>query len=608
MREMLELIKEKIRKDHSGDKNQLDVIFSDDKRIILEAPAGCGKTKTMISKIAYLIASGNLPNPKKVLALTFSVNAAYKIKKDIANNLPQIFQSQNIAPHELNKKVQATNYHGFSRQLLKQYGYLLEPKLKEIDILQGVGDSKFDVKKTNLAIPDHELSWIESFSIEITNNNIHKVNTDRDKYLDKIMSMFLSQNYITFNAIILYVLKLFEEYPEIKKLCHKCFPLIIVDEFQDTNMLGWSLLQTLISNDTNLFILGDPLQRIYGFIGAIDKLMEKCKIRFNMTKKELTTNYRFQNNQNLQSLDKNIREIAKYPDNPEIKNTAKILLYQKDNQDEEAKFICKTLKNAFQKHRVSNFAILVKQRGKNVDKIIDVLERENINYFYALFSEEQEEYRYFHLKSANIFKELIKKNNTIFNNTISNRFLKDIETEFSGQPDKMIASLISLLKTFLQVLSSEYSFLDIEERINFTKDTLEGMSLKQYLGYVNSKVIITTIHGAKGLEWDYVLLPDMEKWGFPSYNGLCRYCIDFDNSSNNLCNHLCDIDWNKAKLNDKFMKKYFEELSVFYVAVTRAKKNVCFTHSNKRINNKGLSSSTNLSCFLKFPGIEKKCK
>jgi len=80
---------QKLRELHSGDEKQLEVI-SESKRLIVEAPAGCGKTKTMISKVAYLLATGKISHPKKILALTFSVNAAYKIKKELAEYLPSL--------------------------------------------------------------------------------------------------------------------------------------------------------------------------------------------------------------------------------------------------------------------------------------------------------------------------------------------------------------------------------------------------------------------------------------------------------------------------------------------------------------------------------------
>lgn len=64
-----------IREKHSGDAEQLDFIFSEDSRIIVTAPAGCGKTTAMVSKIAWELSVGHISSNKKVLALTYSVNA-----------------------------------------------------------------------------------------------------------------------------------------------------------------------------------------------------------------------------------------------------------------------------------------------------------------------------------------------------------------------------------------------------------------------------------------------------------------------------------------------------------------------------------------------------
>jgi DNA helicase-2/ATP-dependent DNA helicase PcrA len=60
-------------------RNSLKLFFLDSPRLLVEAPAGYGKTTTMISRIAYLFASGHIPNPKRILGLTFSVNAALKV-------------------------------------------------------------------------------------------------------------------------------------------------------------------------------------------------------------------------------------------------------------------------------------------------------------------------------------------------------------------------------------------------------------------------------------------------------------------------------------------------------------------------------------------------
>ena len=88
---------------------------------------------------------------------------------------------------------------------------------------------------------------------------------------------------------------------------------------------------------------------------------------------------------------------------------------------------------------------------------------------------------------------------------------------------------------------------------------------------------------------DYVILPDMEKDSFPNWYGLCGRC-----KNGNDCNFVMTKDIEKS---------FFEELSVFYVAVTRAKKQVFFTASHKQLTNRGIFEK-NYSCFMKLPGIE----
>ena len=89
---VIDKVKEKIIARHQGDEKQLDVIFTLANRLLVEAPAGYGKTNTMVSKIAYMLATKQIPNPKRLLALTFSVNAAYKIKKDVTQQVPLLLR------------------------------------------------------------------------------------------------------------------------------------------------------------------------------------------------------------------------------------------------------------------------------------------------------------------------------------------------------------------------------------------------------------------------------------------------------------------------------------------------------------------------------------
>ena len=81
-------------------------------------------------------------------------------------------------------------------------------------------------------------------------------------YNDIVIKKLLPHDCITHNAIILFVLEIFTNYTEIKKFYQSYYPLIVVDEFQDTNCIAWKLLESIISEQTQLLFLGDSLQRI----------------------------------------------------------------------------------------------------------------------------------------------------------------------------------------------------------------------------------------------------------------------------------------------------------------------------------------------------------
>lgn len=590
-----ELIK-RIEEYHKGDKEQLEVILSNQKRLIVEAPAGYGKTKTMISKIAYLIATERISYPKRVLALTFSVNAAYKIKKDVAENLPVLLATQKVSPVSLRNKVFASNYHGFCRRVLRLYGYLLHENLRNIELLKVIDDGNVEeLVSLGIGIDSTKANEISNFNDAVKKINRDYLNNNSEAYLADVATVFLPNNYIPFNAILLLTIDLFKKYPQILDFYKNYFPAIIVDEFQDTNLLSWSLLNKLIDKNDNaqVVFMGDSLQRIYGFIGAIPDLMNIAQKKYGMYPMQLKTNHRFKDNPILLKLDKNLRENAANPRDPIIEAPVNIELYEAPDQQKEAEGVLGILQSVFKKDQLDKVAILVKQRGNNVDKILSVLRAQNVNFFYALFSDEDKEYIKFHKVVLSSFLKILSSGSRI-NRATCDKLLKEVKEQYNGEDSEFLDSLYKLLQTFLRNIFVEFIFLSGEEKIDFILDTLENNSLKQYLSHVDSQVIVSTIHGAKGLEWAYVILPDMEKNSFPNFPALCIVC----NNRNS-----CNIDWNQIPPGVAFENKFYEELSVFYVAATRAQKNIFFSYSKKRIAQGGQDSLTNLSCLLKLPGI-----
>lgn len=581
-------IEDKIKNEHFGDEKQLEIIFSKTNRLVIEAPAGYGKTKTMVSKIAYMLASNQIPYPKKLLALTFSVNAAYKIKKDVTENIPIILGSKEYN-FNISDKISVSNYHGFARRILKKYGYKIYSNLSEIDKFQSIDDSK--IENLTQFIPGLGFSnaeFLSNFNLAVKNVNGNFIKENIDNYNKIVIEKLLPLEVIPYNAILSLAYKLLKDYPVISGFYQKLYKTILVDEYQDTNALSYYLLNCLLSDNSNIILMGDSLQRIYGFIGAIPNLLSYSENKFKLERITLNKNYRFQYNKEMLILDKNIRINAENPVYPNISEVANIKCSLLNNQIEEAEYLINKSTDIISKNPDSKVAILVKQRGKNIEAIIENFNNNSIEFFYGLFSEDDSDYVKFNHECLFEFIELLRLKNQI-TKKITHTLIENIKKK-NTKTDALTLSLFNLLEIFLSKVFSDFSFLSNDEKISLIKDTFENNGLKQYIEFVDSKIIISTIHGAKGLEWDFVIIPDMESNSFPNYWGLCGICR---------CSHNC-----KLIITKEIEPKFLEELSVFYVAVTRARKQVYFSASKTQINSRNQIARCNISCFLSLPGIQ----
>lgn len=586
------LIKELLSKKHEGDEKQLEVIFTDEPRILVNAPAGYGKTHTMVSKIAYMISTNQIPNPKKLLALTFSLNAAYKIKKDVIAQVPTILKATNNAII-VEDKVKVSNYHGFCRHILKLYGYKINKKLSEIELLENFDDSQTqNIAKFFPKISLEDVNTLVEFNACVKNKKGVEIKDKIDNYNNLILSQIISDSKLPYNAIITLTIKLLRDFPKIQAFYQDLYCVLLVDEFQDTNILSYWILTLLTNTKTKLILLGDELQRIYGFIGAYDKLFSHSTDRWNLKEIRLVQNYRFRNNPDMLLLDQNIRKNAEVIDNQTIQENANINFALCDNQEEEAKNIISTIHDIQSKFPLSKIAILVKSgKNKNTLKIIEIFQQNNISFFFGLFTDEDAEYTSFTNMCSSTFSKLLI-NNFLITKRFTKKLIKEINVIYSNEIGKkpIIDSSIILLEIFCNKLFTEFASATNEEKISLIRETFENNNLRQYIEFVDSNIIFSTIHGAKGLEWDFVIMPDMEQNILPSFISTCKTC-----QSSTVC---------KVDISSKIPENIFlEELSVFYVGVTRARKNIYFSASKTQIYNNNNIGNKNISCFLKLKGL-----
>lgn len=590
-------IKEKIAIQHEEDEKQLEVIFSDSLRLIVEAPAGYGKTTTMISRIAYLFASGKIPNPKRILGLTFSVNAALKVKREVASKLPSLIGTQN-SPIAISEKATITNYHGFCKAILKKYGYLISPILrKDINLFRALGDSEIENQKAlKVILSTDELQQLKDMETSVKEARMPESQAIR-LYNEIVKEKLLPLNIITHNAVILFVLEIFERYAEVKKFYQNFYKLIVVDEFQDTNCIAWALLEEIITDNTQLLFLGDPLQRIYGFIGALPNIMASVVEQYGMTKVVLSKNYRFRSNPEMLKLDKNVRANASTYFAPCIQSDkiAKLPGFWGISQQDEAQQITSKVQ-ALIGDGAEKIALLFRGRGKNAEIVESELSKANIPYFYGMFTDEDTEYINFHNACQEEFIRRFGSQKAISKKALSS-FSNGMKTVYSSKHGKTIDSLLKLLDALVEKVSIDYADLLPADKYALLLDIFENRQLKQAMEYVDSAVILSTVHGAKGLEWDYVILGDIERWLFPGYH-ICNGCTNkFVSTSNCRCTL-------PSVLSSSFRDVILDELSVFYVGITRAKKQVFVSASAKRLNYYSNEKDSIFSCMASMPGIK----
>jgi len=572
-------LEEIIREKHSNDEEQLEFIFSDDKKIIVTAPAGCGKTTTMVSKIARELNVGHIPANKKVLAMTFSINAAMKIKDSLKALLPDLIKNT----EQYISKVDIANYHNFAMKLLFKHGYSINLEFANLSEFIILDDSS---SMLDSFITSSDNGKLKALDDAVKNSNKDDLIGALDDYWDILNRKLITKRVITYNGILISAIKLLCK-RQISSFYKEYYQMVIIDEFQDTNLLGYLLIKKLIGDNIVVF-LGDDVQKIYGFLGAVNGIFNMFIESYSMVEIKLKNNYRFRTNERMKNLDILIRDYAENYEPSELK--AKILLKKLDSDEQEDEFIVEGIERIISCSE-DKVAVLVRA-GWQGNSIVSKLDEKGIKYFNALFKETDAEY----LKFYSIAIEE-------FHNTTSGRAVqrdlkkcldavKKREYEIYQQDDKkfIFDAMYKLLDVLFSVSKNwEGTSKDRYDNIDFI---LGNNGLKHMMEFMDESVVLASIHSAKGLEWEYVIMPKINSFAFPN-SFVCKQCQKV---------HSCNIGFDFCEfLYEETMEKRFkEEISILYVAVTRAKKDV-FMIVNTGLNRWNHTKQT--SCLLNLDGI-----
>jgi len=277
---------------------QLEAVTVGEGPIMVIAGAGSGKTRTITYRVAWLLECG--VSPEKIILLTFTNKAA----KDMLHRVEHILSAEA-------KKIWGGTFHHVGNLILRRYAHLLGYD-NNYTIIDGedsrdlfdlcITDLKIDIKKKMFPAPKI-LSAINSLAVNTQQN---AENIIQDKYpffveqlaetkrvLNRYQIRKKKLNLMDFDDLLFNWKKLFIEYPDIKTLYSGNFLHILVDEYQDTNMLQGEIIDFMASFHHNIMVVGDDSQSIYSFRGANFTNIIEFPKRYPDTKIfKLETNYR----------------------------------------------------------------------------------------------------------------------------------------------------------------------------------------------------------------------------------------------------------------------------------------------------------------------------
>ncbi len=613
-------------------KEQLKVVYEGDGPCLVLSGPGSGKTRTLVYRAAYLLEKGVLPS--QILLLTFTKKAAKEM-------LSRIYSLSSFVGKEI---CGGTFHHAgnlFLRKYAEEIGYLTNFIILDEEDSRGIikeilkEERKVELPKPSVVQKIISLSlnskkpikeviekYFFYFSEEVAEEiaGISKIYKERKK---KHNLMDFDDLLLNWNEILL-IKKIREE------ISNK-FLYILIDEYQDTNILQDEIIKKMSEKHKNVLAVGDDSQSIYSFRAAdINNIINFSKSYSKAKIFKLETNYRstpeilhvansvIRNNQ--KKLEKELHSVKKTGPSPTI--------IPFSNSLDQAKYIANYLKG---QRDLLKTAVLFRAHYQAVELEIE-LAKKKIPYVLRGGTRFFEQY---HVKDViaflriylNFFDESswkrillrqegigdINSKKTItkvfqlenLEQLLNNR--KKILDSFSSQNVRRgISVVIDLLEKgndstvpgkincFLKSFYHHYldfSFENSRERKNDLKRLLEISSRYENLEEMiadfslsedfqkeeknKNVVVLSTIHQAKGLEWENVFVISLKEGSFP----------------------------HSKSLEDDLLE---EERRLFYVAVTRCKENLFLTYPLYDFREKEI---TKPSRFLEESGfLEKKEK
>lgn len=577
--------------------------------LVLAGP-GSGKTFVITRRTANLIEQYGI-NPSNILVITFTKAAAVEMKerfvKLMGGNMPVTFGT----------------FHSVYFTILRYaYNYNASNIVREEQRISNIRDS---VQKLNLDIEDEAdfindvLSEISRVKNEGANINNYSSTSCADDVFRKIYNSYdnylVSSNLLDFDDMLVMCYELLKERKDILSAWQKKYQYILIDEFQDINKVQYDVIKLIASPNNNIFAVGDDDQSIYGFRGAKPEIMLNFEKDFvNAKRVLLDTNYR--SVETVVECAKKVIGHNKIRFDKDIiagsKERVPVIIKEFAGQREENDYIFSKIKEYKNKgHTYSDMAILFRTNVgprliiqklmeynipfKTKDSIPNIFEHfiaKNIISYIKIALGDNSRYEFFQIMNKPkryISRDSIKGETVNFDELCYlyrdkawlveriNKLVYDLRmlrkmSPFAGvnyirhaigyedylkeYAEYRRMKFEDLLETLDEIMETAREFRTYDEWFNHMENYSKELQrqAKKQLENIDG-ISLATFHSSKGLEYKDVFIIDANEGITPH---------------------------NKALLDDDIE----EERRMFYVALTRAKENLCVCYVNERYNKK----------------------
>ena len=524
------------------------------------AGPGTGKTHTLVERIVRLVERG--VKPSEITAVTFTVRAAEELRERLAAKLKRKAD-----------KITVGTFHSVCYSFLKAE---FSPASRALQIQTAEAVLRDFGRK---CAPNAFLSKVSA-----AKNGMG----EEDACIREYTRRLRAAGALDFDDIIDEALA--------RKIAGECFRCLLVDEFQDVNEKQYELVRQWAGESNSLFVIGDPDQAIYSFRGAAANIFERLQRDFpqaNLVR--LTKNYR----STPQIIDCALRAISENNGErtlcPTLPAGAKVRLAECGSELAEGIFVAKEIgkmtggldmlaKGREEKQRAFGEIAVLARTNRQLDGIRRCLRQEGIP-----CAEAKANFLESPAVSGTLafFAALAGGNEQEAENFLGGRenYEKAREKflpQMNGRPRKVLAAW----REYQHIASAEFDKLIDAAHYARMEEFLDAMLLGKEGDAVVAEgktaagaVRLSTLHGAKGLEFPVVFLCGMTEGIFPreprgAKNGAKHDAADSRNGAGK------NIPDDGAAGGDREADET-EERRLFYVGITRAKEELILTAGGK---------------------------